>query len=175
MSDRSKSAAAGTNRPKVVLERTYRARAEELWELWTTKTGFELWWGPGGFRVEVHAIEARVGGALHYDMIADAPEQIAAMKRMGHATSHETRGTFVEIRAHRRLALTHVIDFLPGVTPYESTMVVEFFPSGETVRMVVTLDPMHNEEFTKMSTMGFTSQLRKLDKRFGSPAMHAGR
>jgi hypothetical protein len=33
--------------------------------------------------------------------------------------------------------------------------------------MVVTLDPMHNEEFTKMSTVGFTSQLTKLDKRFG--------
>jgi hypothetical protein len=33
--------------------------------------------------------------------------------------------------------------------------------------MVVTLDPMHDEEFTRMSTMGFTSQLTKLDKRFG--------
>ena len=94
MSDRSKAAAVGANRSKVVFERTYRARTEELWELWTTKTGFESWWGPEGFRVEVHTIEARVGGALHYDMIADAPEQIAAMKRMGRPTSHETRGTF---------------------------------------------------------------------------------
>jgi uncharacterized protein YndB with AHSA1/START domain len=53
MSDRSKTAAVGANRPKVVLERTYPARVEELWELWTTKTGFESWWGPQGFRVEV--------------------------------------------------------------------------------------------------------------------------
>jgi hypothetical protein len=60
----------------------------------------------------------------------------------------------------------HVIDFLPGVAPYESTMVVEFFPSGDSVRMVVTLDPMHTDEFTRMSTLGFTSQLAKLDKRF---------
>jgi hypothetical protein len=43
-------------------------------------------------------------------------------------------------------------------------MVAEFFQSGESVRMVVT--PMHDEEFTKMSTMGFTSQLTKLDSRF---------
>jgi uncharacterized protein YndB with AHSA1/START domain len=167
MSDRSKAAAVGANRSKVVFERTYRARAEELWELWTTKAGFESWWGPEGFRVEVHTIEARVGGALHYDMIADAPEQIAAMKRVGRPMSHETRGIFVEISPHRRLAITHVIDFLAGVTPYESTMVVEFFPSDKSVRMVITLDPMHNEEFTKMSTMGLTSQLTKLDKRFG--------
>lgn len=170
MSDKSKFAAAGTIRPKVVIERTYRAQIEELWDLWTTKTGFESWWGPEGFRVEVHALEARVGGALHYDMIADAPEQIEAMKQLGQPTSHETRGRFAEIRPLERLAITHVIDFLPGVKPYESTMAVEFFPSGETVRMVITVDPMHDEEFTKMSTMGMTSQLMKLEKRFGGRA-----
>ena len=60
-----------------------------------------------------------------------------------------------------------MVDFLPGVIPYESTIVAEFFPSSETVRMVVTLDPMHDEEFSKMQTMGFTSQLSKLDRRYG--------
>ncbi len=38
MSDETKFAAAGTIRPKVVIERTYRAQVEELWDLWTTKT-----------------------------------------------------------------------------------------------------------------------------------------
>jgi uncharacterized protein YndB with AHSA1/START domain len=169
MNDKSKSAAAGlTTRPKVVIERTYRAKVGELWELWTTKQGFESWWGPDGFRVEVHALEARLGGALHYDMIADSPEMIAAMKQMGRPISHESRARFTEIRPHERLAITSVIDFLPGVIPFESTIVAEFFPSGETVRMVVTLDPMHDEEFTKMQTAGFTSQLSKLDKRYGA-------
>jgi len=167
MSAKADTPAATAARPKVVVERTYRARVEELWDLWTTKKGFESWWGPEGFRVEVHAIEARQGGRLHYDMIADAPAQVEAMKRMGHPISHPTHGTFTEVRPKQRLAITHVIDFLPGVKPYESTMVVEFLPSGPDVRMVVTLDPMHNDEFTKMSTMGFTSQLTKLDKRFG--------
>ena len=170
MSDKGHSQTATATRPKVVVERTYRARPEELWDLWTTKEGFESWWGPEGFRVDVHAIEPRVGGTLHYDMIADAPEQIEAMKQMGQPTSHETRGRFTEVRPLQRLAITHVIDFLPGVKPYESTMVVELFPSGDRVRMMVTLDPMHNEEFTKMSTEGFTSQLRKLDQRFGERA-----
>jgi hypothetical protein len=91
------------------------------------------------------------------------------MQQMGRPSSHETRGRFSEFSPYERLEITHVIDFLPGVTSYESTMLVEFFPSGESVRMVVTLDPMHDEEFTKMQTMGFTSQLTKLDKRFGAP------
>jgi uncharacterized protein YndB with AHSA1/START domain len=167
MTDKIESAGAGTSRAKVVIERTYRAQAEELWELWTTKQGFESWWGPEGFRVEVQAIEARPDGVLHYDMIADTPEMIEVMTQLGRPSSHETRGRFVEIRPHERLAITHLIDFLPGVKPYESTIVVEFFPSGDCVRMVVTLDPMHNEEFTKMSATGFTSQLTKLDRRFG--------
>jgi uncharacterized protein YndB with AHSA1/START domain len=167
MSDKNKPRPAGATKPKVVIERTYRAAVAELWSLWTTKKGFESWWGPEGFRVEVRALEARVGGALHYDMIADAPEQVEAMRQMGLPPSHETRGRFTELRPHERLAITHVIDFLPGVKPYDSTMVVEFFPAGDHVRMVITLEPMHDEETTKLSTEGFTSQLTKLDRRFG--------
>ncbi len=152
----------------VVVERTYRAHVQELWELWTTKEGFESWWGPEGFRVEVHALEARAGGTLSYDMIASAPEAIAEMKKMGQPLSHATRGTFSEFVPHRRLTLTHVIDFLPGVKPYESTMVMELFPSGDRVRMVVTLSPMHNPDFSAMQVEGFSSQLTKLDRRFGA-------
>jgi uncharacterized protein YndB with AHSA1/START domain len=165
MSDKSRQGAA--SRPKLVIERTYRARPEELWQLWTTKEGFESWWGPDDFRVEVHAIEPRVGGILHYDMIADAPAAVEAMRQMDRPISHETRGRFTEVRPMDRLAITHTIDFLPGVAPYDNTMVVELFPSGDRVRMVVTLDPMHDDEFTKMSAEGFTSQLGKLDRRFG--------
>jgi uncharacterized protein YndB with AHSA1/START domain len=168
VSEKSKFAATGAEarRSQVVLERTYAAPVEELWKLWTTKQGFESWWGPEGFRAEVHTLEARVGGILHYAMIADAPEMIAAMQRMGRPTSHEARARFSEFKPLERVAITTVIDFLPGVDLYESTIGVNFFPSGKSVRMVVTLDPMHDEGFTKMSTMGFTSQLTKLDRRF---------
>ena len=152
---------------KTVIERTYKAAVDELWDLWTTKQGFESWWGPVGFRVEVHKMEARQGGALFYDMIADAPEHIAQMKKMGQPTSHETRGIFSEFRKNERLILTHVIDFIPGVKPYESTIVVEFHPKGDSTRMVVTLHAMHDLTFTQMQVQGFTSQLTKLDDRYG--------
>ena len=154
------------NLSKTVVERTYRAHPRELWDLWTTKEGFESWWGPEHFRAHVHTIEAREGGKLHYDMIAATPEMIEAMKQMGRPSSHETRGLFAEFRPYERLTLVHVIDFLPGIKPYDSTIVVDFFPSGQSVRMVVTLCPMHDEEFSNMQVMGFTSQLTKLDKRF---------
>ena len=151
----------------VVVERTYRARVEELWALWTTKAGFESWWGPEGFRVEVHALEARQGGALEYDMIADSAEAIAAMKAMGQPLSHDTRGRFTEFRPNERLTLVHVIDFVPGSDVYETTIEVDFAALGDEARMVVTIHPHLDPHWTRMAVQGFRSQLTKLDHRFG--------
>jgi uncharacterized protein YndB with AHSA1/START domain len=169
MTDLMPSAATDTPQSKVTIERTYRARREELWELWTTKAGFESWWGPEGFRVEVRALEAHAGGALEYDMIADAAEAIAAMKRMGQPLSHGTRGRFAEFKPHERLTLVHVIDFIAGVEPYEQTIEVDFHASGDQARMVVTVHPHRDPHWTKMAVQGFRSQLTKLDQRFGGP------
>ena len=167
MSGTIRSAAAVTS-PRFVMERTYRASVEELWELWTTKEGFESWWPPEGFRAEVHAIEACPNGKLHYEMIAETPEMVAVMKELGLPASHVERARFSEFRPLERLVLAIMMDFLPGVAPYEGTLTVDFFPSGEWVRMVVTLSPMHDEEFTKMASEGLASQFRNLDKLFQS-------
>jgi uncharacterized protein YndB with AHSA1/START domain len=153
-------------RPKIVIERTYRASLDDVWSLWTTKEGFESWWGPQGFRADVHELEARVGGVLRYDMVADTPEMKAAMQKMGQPTSHGVTSRFAELVPRERLVLRSVIDFLPGVAPYESNVSVAFSATGDRVRMVVTLDGMHDEQFTKMQQEGFTSQLTKLDQRF---------
>lgn len=60
--------------------------------------------------VAVHALDARVGGDLNYDMIADAPEQVAAMKAMGMAVSHGTHGIFVEVEYRQRLKIQRIIE-----------------------------------------------------------------
>ena len=31
---------------RIVLERTFDATIDDVWELWTTKEGFESWWAP---------------------------------------------------------------------------------------------------------------------------------
>lgn len=155
----------------LVIERTYTADVEELWELWTTKEGFESWWGPQEFRADVHSIEPWQGGALHYDMVADTPAAVAAMQGMGAPTTQPCRGTFSEFLPNERLVLTQVIDFLPGVAPYDSTIAVDFFTAVEgRVRMVVTLSQMHDAATTGMQRQGFLSQLSKLDKRYHSQA-----
>ena len=167
MSETKASAGAGAPQAVVVVARTYRARIEDLWALWTTKAGFESWWGPEGFRVEVHVLEPRKDGMIEYDMIADAPEAIAAMRAMGQPVSHDTRGTYAEFRPHDRLKLVHVIDFIPGSEPYETLIEVDFSATGDLARMVVAIHPHPDPNWTRMSVEGFSSQLTKLDKRFG--------
>jgi hypothetical protein len=60
-----------------------------------------------------------------------------------------------------------VIEFIPGVRPYETTIEVDFARAGDETRMVVTLHPHPDPDWTMRSVEGFTSQLSKLDRRFG--------
>jgi uncharacterized protein YndB with AHSA1/START domain len=153
---------AAPSRQLVRFERTYDGPVDDLWDLWTTKDGFESWWGPEGFRVEVSTIEPRVGGKLDYEMIAAGTEEIAYMKKEGWAVRHGTHGTFVELEPKRRLKIRHRIDFIPGVEPYDNDMLVELIPNGARVRMVVEIEPHRDEQWTRMSAQGFESQLTKV-------------
>jgi uncharacterized protein YndB with AHSA1/START domain len=157
------TATAHATQASIKFERRYEsAVVEDLWDLWTTKRGFESWWGPKGFRVEVRKLELRVGGELLYDMIAAAPEEIAAMERMNMPKTHETRGTFTRIEPFKHLEITHLIDFIPGVQPYENRIRVEFSKTGNSAEMVITLQPHHDPEWTRMAKMGLESQLTKV-------------
>lgn len=158
----------GAGRSSTVIERIYQTSVKELWWLWTTKEGLESWWGGEGSRVQVHTIEAREGGTLHYDMRVVEPVETDTTHRMGLAPATSVRARFTQFRPYQRLTLTHIIDFVPGVRPYESMITVEFFPAGHTVRMVTTIEPMHNREFTETAIRVFSSQLKMLEERFQS-------
>ncbi len=144
-------------------ERRYEnADLRDLWELWTTQKGFESWWGPQGFRVAVHKLEARVGGELVYDMIAATPEHIEYMKKANMQVSHAVRATFVSLAPLQHLEILNVIDFVPGVQPYENRIRAEFFREERGVRMVVTVEPHPDPHWTRQAGMGFESQLTKV-------------
>ena len=150
------------NRTRITFERIYRANVQDVWDLWTTKSGIESWWGPGGFAVTVRKLDLRPGGELLYAMTAIDPPQVEFMKKAGMPVTREYRITFSEIVPRRRLAYVHLADFIPGVDPYDVATVVELHESNEGVRMVLTFDAMHNDEWTKLATMGWESELGKL-------------
>jgi uncharacterized protein YndB with AHSA1/START domain len=147
---------------KVVIERTYEAPVEDLWDLWTTPEGIESWWGPEGFSVKVHELDLRPGGVMRYAMTAVHPAQVQFMKQAGMPLTTEAKLTYTEIVPSRTIAYTHRADFIPGIEPYDVGNKVEFFAENGRVRMVVTLNPMHSDEWTQRAVMGMDSQLGKL-------------
>jgi uncharacterized protein YndB with AHSA1/START domain len=156
-------------RRTVILERTYEASIEEVWDLWTTKEGLEAWWGPEGFVVKVQKLDLRPGGELLYTMTAVGSDQIEFMKNAGQPLTSVTRVTYTEVDPPRRLGYSTVADFIPGVEPYEVATSVELHQTTGGVRLVLIQEAMHDEEWTRMAVMGWESELDKLARVLKKP------
>ncbi len=149
-------------RKKITLERTFVASIEEVWDLWTTKEGIESWWGPEGFATEVASIDLRPGGELVYSFTAVAPDQVTFLRNAGMPLVQTVRATYTEVVPPRRLAYRTRADFMPGVEPYDVDTAVDLIAGAAGVRVVLTLDAMHDEQWSKLMVLGWESELGKL-------------
>jgi uncharacterized protein YndB with AHSA1/START domain len=149
------------------LERHYAASAEEVWNFWTTSDGIESWWAPDGFEVTVRTLDLRPGGELVYDMTATAPEQVEFMKSNGMPLTNQARKTFTEIERPSRLAYVSLIDFVPDVEPYDQLTVVDLEPRADGVDVVMTIEPLHDAEWTQRLVAGRSNELDNLTKVIG--------
>jgi uncharacterized protein YndB with AHSA1/START domain len=157
-------AAPNTRSTNIRIERTYPTSAEEVWRLWTTSDGIESWWAPDGFKCDVRKLELRAGGELVYAFTATSPDQVEFMKGAGLPLTTEARKTFTEVLPPQHIAYRSLIDFVPGVDPYEELTVVDLTPSGDSVRVVMTMEPLHDELWTQRLVMGRENELDNLAK-----------
>jgi uncharacterized protein YndB with AHSA1/START domain len=131
------------------LEHTYDAPAELVWELLTTAGALEKWWSPDGFETRVNELELRPGGRLLYTMTATAPEQIEFVRSTGNPLAVELRKTFTEVAPPTRLGYLTLIDFVPDHEPHEHLTVIDIERAGDQTKVVMTIDPLHDETWTK--------------------------
>lgn len=150
-------------RAQFSIQRTYDASIEEVWALWTTKSGIESWWGPEGFDVTVTTLDLHAGGMLVYLMTAVAPEQVAFMRQAGMPLTSECKVTYTEVSPPDRLAYKTLADFVPGVASYEVNTVVTLKATTDGVKLTITVDAMHDDIWTERARAGYESQMRKLD------------
>lgn len=146
----------------VRIERTVNGDVEQAWELWTRTDGIEAWWGPEGFEVKVDKLDLRAGGELLYTMTAIAADQVDFLKKAGMPITTRARVTYTEVTPPRRLAFRQLADFIPGVKAYEVAHTVDFERVGDAARMVLTMDSMHDEHWTRLAVMGWESEFGKL-------------
>ncbi|WP_040812313.1 SRPBCC family protein [Nocardia concava] len=147
---------------RIRIEHDYPTTAQTIWDLWTTAAGIEKWWAPDGFTVHVDRLDLRPGGELVYTMTATAPEQIEFMRSVGMPLSTESRKTFTEVDGPNRLAYTSLADFIPGVEPYEFLTTVDLEPTDAGVRVVMTVDAMHDDVWTERLQQGRANELANL-------------
>jgi hypothetical protein len=74
----------------------------------------------------------------------------------------EAHKTFTEVLPPQRIAYRSLIDFVPGVDPYQELTVVDLTPSGDGVAVVMTMEPLHDELWTQRLVMGRENELDNL-------------
>ncbi|MCJ7661254.1 MAG: SRPBCC domain-containing protein [Anaerolineales bacterium] len=79
----------------VVIERTFDAPADLIWQMWTNPEHFKNWYGPKGFSVPVADMELRVGG-----------KRLVCMASPDGSMKMWTTGEYTEIIPNKRLVYT---------------------------------------------------------------------
>ena len=59
----------------IVIERTFDAPVDLIWQMWTQPEHFKKWYGPKGFSVPVAEMDARVGGKRLVCMEMQMPDR----------------------------------------------------------------------------------------------------
>lgn len=144
------------------LERTYPTDPATIWTVWTTPEGIARWWAPDGFTTTVDALELREGGELTYTMTATAPETIAFMTSAGMPTATVSRKRFTRVEEQSALAYQSLVDFVPDREPYEFATTVELTPTDGGTRVVMTVEPLHDDVWTRRLLDGRSNELDNL-------------
>jgi uncharacterized protein YndB with AHSA1/START domain len=63
-----------SNSKDVVIERSFDAPIELIWQLWTDPEHFKAWYGPDGVTIPVATMDVRVGGARLVCMEVQRPD-----------------------------------------------------------------------------------------------------
>ena len=79
----------------VVIERTFEAPVDLIWQMWTQPEHFKKWYGPKGFTVPVADMDLRVGG-----------KRLICMASPDGSMKMWTTGEFTEIVSSERLVYT---------------------------------------------------------------------
>ena len=79
----------------IVIERTFDAPIELVWQMWTEPEHFKNWYGPQGFSIPVAEIDLRVGG-----------KRLVCMQTPDGSMKMWTTGEYKVIEAPHRLVYT---------------------------------------------------------------------
>ena len=125
----------------VVIERSFEAPPDLIWQMWTDPKHFEAWYGPDGVTISVAVMDVRVGGRRLVSMTMETP---GGPMEMWFSGEHR------EVVLNRRLVFTESISDedgnvlspqamgMPEGHPATTEVIVELEDVGGKTKMVMT-------------------------------------
>ena len=148
---------------EVVLERTYNAPLEIVWQAWTKPDMIKQWWGPDHVIIPECEVDLRVGGKIY--IVMEAGEAMGPYK----GTKWPMLGAFTIVEPHEKFeyAVKAWTEGQAEETTIDQTTEVTFAEEGGKTKIVVRATIHKIGPAAKMAVegmqMGFTQQLAKLD------------
>jgi uncharacterized protein YndB with AHSA1/START domain len=148
---------------EVVLERTYDASPETVWQAWTNPEMLKQWWGPDNVTIPECDVDLRVGGRFYLVMEAGAamgPYQGTKWPMLAHYTV---------VQPHTKLAYTAQAwtegqkDATTIDQTTELTLTAEHGKTRATVRAAIHKTGPQAGMAVQGMQMGFTQQMEKLN------------
>lgn len=144
-----------TQPPPLKLSRVFHAQPDQLFKAWSSAEHVSRWFSPETYTVSDARVEMRVGGP--FDVCMRAPN----------GDEHWSRGTFVEVTPHSRLAIDMVATGADGAEAFRVYTEVEFSDARGGTRMDVTqtytfIDPAAAAPMVAGAAEGWRTTLDKL-------------
>jgi uncharacterized protein YndB with AHSA1/START domain len=134
------------------LERTYDARAEDVFDAWTNPEVLRRWWRPNpAWVTPVAEVDLRVGGRYRISM--EDPES---------GTKHTAGGEYSEVSRPRRLVYTWQWEQDDGQAGHTSTVTVDFHADGERTSVVLEHSGLESSQSRDSHTQGWGGILEML-------------
>ena len=145
----SDAAAGQPERPSLVIERTYDAPAEAVWQAWTDPQALTKWFGPEETQsvLEVE-VDVRVGGRYHIAFVTDDGER------------HDVGGVYREVQFPRLLSFTWAWRSTPE---RESLVTVLIEPDGDGSLLTLIHEQFFDEAARDRHQFGWNGSLDKLE------------
>jgi uncharacterized protein YndB with AHSA1/START domain len=154
---------SATDSTTLRVERTYDARAEEVFDAWTNPEVLRRWWAvDDAGTTPVADVDLRVGGSYRL-----------AMENPGTDSRHTVRGTYREVVRPERLVYTWAWEEDDGSTGHESTVTVSFAQEGERTTVVLEHAGLPDEASRDRHREGWQACLRILGARVFTTVGHA--
>jgi uncharacterized protein YndB with AHSA1/START domain len=137
----------------ITIERVLDAPRELVWKAWTDPDEVAKWWGPELFTTPRETIEfdLRPGGVCRMTMIGPDGQE------------YPNDGHFGVVEPPERLSFGGTVDDSPMMESAETT--IEFIVLDDRrTKVIVTSRMVCVEELLAMATLGWSSQLAKLER-----------